>query len=269
MANEKVFSYVKWPNLAAAIKDGWIPHRSLDGTHHGVWSVLCELDTVPEEWRAIPGHAGYEVSSYGRVRSIDRLIEQLSRVGRPCQRQVKGKILKPGHCNGYEVVAVAGVHKYVANLVALAFIGPRPTGLEVAHGDGLKVNNRPGNLRYATPIENAADKIDHGTCGRGEKCWNSILTNEKVHEIRRLAVDMHISDIAREFNLSVGAIADVIKRRKWFHLPILPGEVGSPESDMQRAENIRARRAAFVARRNRMNAKPCRFARYEARDYPL
>lgn len=38
-------------------------------------------------------------------------------------------------------------------LVALAFIGPRPDGTDVHHIDGDKINNDPVNLKY----------IDHGT----------------------------------------------------------------------------------------------------------
>jgi hypothetical protein len=30
-----------------------------------------------EIWKSIPGHEGYEVSSHGRVRSIDRVISKL------------------------------------------------------------------------------------------------------------------------------------------------------------------------------------------------
>ena len=39
---------------------------------------------MTEIWKPIPGHDGYEVSDHGRVRSIDRVIEQSSRYGTLC-----------------------------------------------------------------------------------------------------------------------------------------------------------------------------------------
>ena len=49
----------------------------------------------------------------------------------------------------------------VANLIALAFIGPRPADLQVCHNDGDKANSRPGNLRYDTQSANQLDRRKH------------------------------------------------------------------------------------------------------------
>jgi hypothetical protein len=154
-------------------------------------------------------------------------------------------------------LAKSGVasRKYVSNLVALAFIGPKPDGYEVAHGDGLCVNNRVGNLRYATPVENSADKKNHGTCGKGEACQNSILTDEQVRSIRRMAVHTTTAEISREFEVSTSAIDYIIHGRRWAHLPPLPGEVGTPEANAQRRANISAARSARMAQFNSRASK--------------
>jgi hypothetical protein len=52
--------------------------------------------------------------------------------------------------------------RHVHVLVAEAFHGLRPEGLQVRHLDGVKTNNAARNLRYGTPAENAQDAVRHG-----------------------------------------------------------------------------------------------------------
>lgn len=71
-------------------------------------------------------------------------------------------------CNGYAVCSLRrsdgkmvtrGVHR----IMMLAFVGPRPDGMQVCHWDGVRSNNRLDNLRYDTSLANSKDKIRHGT----------------------------------------------------------------------------------------------------------
>jgi hypothetical protein len=92
----------------------------------------------------------YSVSSEGQVRS-----------------NRTGKILRPSpNRKGYLilVVTVEGVRKAASihTLVAETFLGPRPDGLQVCHGDGDKSHNTVANLRYDTPRNNELDKVAHG-----------------------------------------------------------------------------------------------------------
>jgi hypothetical protein len=73
---------------------------------------------------------------------------------------------------------------FVHRLVAAAFIGACPEGHVVAHGDGDRANPRVENLRYATAVENEADKIRHGTQTRGELHPNAVVTEAEVAAIR-------------------------------------------------------------------------------------
>lgn len=105
---------------------------------------------MEEIWRPIVGYEGlYEVSSYGRVRSLDRcLVNSLGKVV-----HIKGKILKGGDNGlGYKFVYLKkdGINnnRYVHRLVAETFI-PRPEGLyEVNHKDEDKSNNSVENLEW-------------------------------------------------------------------------------------------------------------------------
>lgn len=121
--------------------------------------------TPTERWIDIPGYVGtYQVSDMGRVRSLDR--EIMRRNGRP--QWWAGRLLKPGYGNrGHPWVnlCIEGKPKsvYVHALVLLAFVGPRPEGLQCCHNDGNPLNNVPDNLRYDTIVANRQDSIKHGT----------------------------------------------------------------------------------------------------------
>lgn len=71
---------------------------------------------------------------------------------------------------GYLRVVCGGKLRSVHALVAEAFIGPRPSGLEVNHKDGDKRNNRPENLEYVTRSENMRHcfRIGLGNPPRGD-----------------------------------------------------------------------------------------------------
>lgn len=105
-----------------------------------------------EEWRPIKGYEGlYEVSSFGRVRSLDRYVK----TGYGSYRLHKGKVLSPGKDkDGYLSVHLfcnGKVHKrLVHRLVAQAFI-PNPDNLPmINHKDEDKTNNSVDNLEWCT-----------------------------------------------------------------------------------------------------------------------
>lgn len=105
-----------------------------------------------EIWTFIPGYEGvYQVSNLGNVKSF--------------ARHKDGSLLKPGKAsNGYYTVSFGRNNsKTVHSLVALAFLGPRPKGMEVLHIDGTRTNNAVSNLRYGTRTDNILDAIKHGS----------------------------------------------------------------------------------------------------------
>lgn len=115
---------------------------------------------MSEEWRPIPGYEGYRVSDHGRVESLHRW-----------RGQDGPRILRTSpNVFGYPTVQLRKqgaprnrVARCVHVLVAAAFLGPRPAGLEVRHLDGNPQNCHVGNLAYGTRAENIADQLRHGT----------------------------------------------------------------------------------------------------------
>ena len=120
-------------------------------------------DQHTEEWRPVVGYEGaYEVSSLGRVRSLDRVIQ---RRGQGAMR-IKGRLLRPATnwALPYPSVQLSGgARHYVHELVATAFHGPRPEqSWECRHLNGDPVDNRRENLAWGTSSENSYDIVRHG-----------------------------------------------------------------------------------------------------------
>ena len=111
---------------------------------------------VVEEWRPVVGYEGlYEVSNFGRVRSLDRIIKRRKNgnivyKGMILKLQIKKKtrygiILTKNHTTRNFMV-----HR----LVAEAFI-PNPKHLEtINHKDENPFNNNVNNLEWMTNSEN-------------------------------------------------------------------------------------------------------------------
>jgi hypothetical protein len=104
----------------------------------------------------------------------------------------------------------------VHQLVAEAFLGPCPEGMEVCHSDGNRANNALSNLRYDTRKNNHADKRLHGTHLVGDTCPASKLTAGDVLAIR--ASDKRASELAREYGVSDANIHCILKRKSWRHI---------------------------------------------------
>lgn len=176
--------------------------------------------SAPEEWRPVVGFEGlYEVSSFGRVKAIGAFRDWTSRTGTPFKRFVPGKILKlQKHSGDYVQIGLQGRTYLVHDLVARAFIGPRPEGYEVCHRDGNRKNNRKGNLRYDHHIANCADRKEHGFIVEGEKNPQAKLLPEHVEKIRSLSGAVKQCDIGEMFGIGQAQVSRIINGKRWQHV---------------------------------------------------
>lgn len=132
-----------------------------------------------EEWKPIIGYEGlYEVSNYGRVRSLTRTIVRSD--GRI--QTFKGVILSGTmHNRGYRDVVLTkdgiSTRYLIHRLVATAFI-PNPYNKpELDHINTIRTDNRVENLRWVTRRENCANNI---TRKRIYDRANSSVVKEKI-----------------------------------------------------------------------------------------
>ena len=128
-----------------------------------------------EEWRAIPGIDTHEVSSIGRVRSVDReSVIFAKRLGCTLRnvsyaREVKGRLLSlQKDPRGYIHVSINDRTYLVHRLVAKAFLDNPLNSKEVNHKDGNKSNNMVENLEWTSRSQNEK----HAYRVLGKRPWN-------------------------------------------------------------------------------------------------
>lgn len=178
-----------------------------------------KAEPIAEVWRDIPGFEGhYQVSSVGRLRSLDRVVEQRTRTGRSGTRHVKGKIMALATSDGYRVATLTlrgnPSRVLMHRAVAAAFIGPLDTNQLVRHLDGDRSNNVVANLAYGTYADNAADTFRHGNFPVGARNGSAKLSAEDVLYIRENA-STRIRTLARRFGVSKPTIVRAINGENW------------------------------------------------------
>lgn len=169
----------------------------------------CHMEN--EVWLKSPSFPNYDVSNMGNVRR-NKDGNGMAEAGR-LLKQVTDRY-------GYKVVNPSrdgrGRSTAVHKLVCEAFHGPQPGGHQVAHGDGNRANNAAGNLRWATPLDNQRDRVQHGTStwggfrGRGHK-----LTVEQAAEIKALEGVRPSQHVADEYGVSRRLVRRIWDNQTW------------------------------------------------------
>ncbi len=171
-----------------------------------------------ERWRQVCGFDGrYEVSSAGRVRSfVKPIMGGVKWLATP-------HFLNPKTDRGYLRVCLSCCNNYktysVARLVLTAFIGPCPEGMEGAHLNGDRGDNRIENLSWVTHTVNESHKSLHGTRLFGSRICNSKLTEAQVEDIiARLRSGERGTALAKEYGVADSSISSIGLGQTWSHV---------------------------------------------------
>jgi len=170
------------------------------------------MENQVEIWKSHPEYVGIEVSTFGRVRSLDKVV--------PCRgngtRLMKGRILKPtSNSRGYLTVAVKVNDKFISKsvhrLVAQTFI-PNPDNLpQVNHKDCNRKNNNVNNLEFCTASYNAKYREKFGISNKETKGRPVFAINLTTLEVARFSSQIEAS---RDIGVNNSNITAVIKGKR-------------------------------------------------------
>jgi len=176
------------------------------------------MDNTEEIWLPIKDFDGYyDISSYGRVRSVDRIVTN-SRCG---TQKVLGKILnlsmdRYGYCK--VVLSKNGIVYYFTahRLVAQTFL-PNPENKKtVNHKNGVKTDNWVGNLEWATESENTQHAHAHGLVKkrlRGNNNFATKVINTNTEKVFDCIIDAHEEYGTGSYNAFVLQLLGTTKNR--------------------------------------------------------
>jgi hypothetical protein len=182
--------------------------------------IINELWVKIKDWED-----RYEISSIGRVRSIERIRLDGRNSGKI--RIMKSKILRKNMARGYETVLLYKNNEYrlrigVHRLMAIGFIQNPENKETVNHINGIKHDNRLENLEWATHSENQLHAVKHNlrTKTLGSNSNFAKLSEEEVLDIRALYESGHFiqKELGKIYNIGQSNIEAIVNRKCWKHI---------------------------------------------------
>lgn len=173
------------------------------------------METRNEIWKDIEGYEGYyQVSNFGRVRSVEHVITLHLKNGRTKPLTVRDRIISQAVLrNGYKIVtlrkALSAKTISVHRIVAKAFVPGYQEGLQVNHKDENKKNNCAWNLEWVTPRENVVYSLSRS---------RRMINSPRIRPVIQMTMDgkivkrwESINEAYRELGLHRGCIREACK----------------------------------------------------------
>lgn len=165
------------------------------------------MENQAELWKALPDVTGIEVSTLGRVRTIDKMVWN----GRGTWL-MKGRVLKQsndkdGYLQVHILIDGKWTTKRVHRLVAQTFISNSDNLPEVNHKNCVRDDNRVSNLEFCTHSYNIKYREKYGI-SLGHPVFAINLTTLEVSRFR----SQH--EASRVLGVNQGNIDSVIKGKR-------------------------------------------------------
>lgn len=119
---------------------------------------------------------------------------------------------------GYAIIPVNRANRQVHRLVCEKVNGPPPSDVhQAAHecGKGKLGCVTKRHLSWKTPKENQADRLIHGTDGRGIRNASAKLTEDDVRNIRSLRGEKRAMAIAEQYKIATSNVYLIWNRERW------------------------------------------------------
>jgi len=175
-----------------------------------------------EEWRDINDYKGlYQVSSFGRVKSLDRIVyrngsaKRIKGKTRKLCKTIHGYLMVDLYINGAR--KMISVHRIVLN----AFKSTINKSLQVNHINCVRSDNRVINLEWCTKSQNEihAHKNKNRKYPVGEKSGGSKLSHKDVCEILILSENGIARPVLSEmYSISIRQITSIRSGNSWSYI---------------------------------------------------
>lgn len=163
---------------------------------------------IEEIWRDVIGFEGfYQVSSLGRVRSLDR------NTGGKRPKNLKGKTLRARNCKGYNTYHLRkhGNQRYFrgCQLVAKHFLPNLEEKKQVNHINGDTRDDSLKNIEWVTHAENMAHASRERLCRFGESHQNTRYDDMRVLTIYTLPNSVTNQDASKTLVMPANTISKI------------------------------------------------------------
>ena len=167
---------------------------------------------MEEIWKDVGGYEGlYQVSNLGKIKSLQRYEKHKNSKILVKERILKGCFNKTGYHEARLYKNGIAYYESVHRLVAKEFISNPYNKPEVNHINGIKKDNRVGNLEWCTKKENGKHAVSIGLLTPPRRDRNVFEINNKGEIINEFS---SIIDAARFYNIFSSGIQMVCSGKR-------------------------------------------------------
>lgn len=214
-------------------------------------AAVAEVLARHSDWRGITSYPGYCASPDGVIWSCYWRYQGIEEKPMASHTTPEGylrvRLTLPG-----QLRKNAAIHR----LVCLAFHGsPKPSQTQVRHLNGIKTDNRPDNLAWATPGENGRDKVLLGETAIGSANGASVLHEYEVMVIKEMTLrGVAALCLSEAFDVTASTINRILSGAAWSHISAARTDVPDLIAEVRRMRQIVGEHESGVANLNRIIA---------------